>query len=281
MTNQRQRYLANCSLLFTELALLERPAAAKAAGFDAIEFWWPFDRPVPGDAEVDAFTRSITDAGTQLVGLNFFAGDVGGADCGVLSIPARSAEFLDNVAVAVGIGAQLRVQAFNALYGNRVEGVSPREQDELATQNLVFAARAASQIDATVLIEAVSGPKPYPLRTAADSVAVLERVRAAGRDNIGVLCDVFHLASNGDDVARVIKEHASVIRHVQLADAPGRGEPGSGALNIDRYLASLDDSGYQGWIALEYRPTTAATADSLSWLPVERRGVNRENTPST
>src|SRR5689334_19988395 len=100
-------YLVNCSILFTELPLLERPAAAKAAGFDAVEFWWPWpDQPVPSDASVAAFVGAVRDAGVQLVGLNFFAGDLAGPDCGVLSIPSRSREFTDNVDVTVGIGAQ-------------------------------------------------------------------------------------------------------------------------------------------------------------------------------
>jgi hydroxypyruvate isomerase len=89
------RYLANCSLLFAELPLLRRPAAAREAGFTAIEFWWPFAAPVPADAEVEAFVGAVADAGVRLVGLNLFAGDVAGPDCGVLSIPARTSELRD------------------------------------------------------------------------------------------------------------------------------------------------------------------------------------------
>ena len=130
MQDHGLRYLANCSMLFTEHPLLERPQAAKDAGFDAVEFWWPWpDQPDPGDAEVAAFVSAVGDAGVQLVGLNFFAGDLAGPDCGVLSIPDRAAQFRANIDVAVGIGEQLGVSAFNALYGNRVEGVTPEEQD--------------------------------------------------------------------------------------------------------------------------------------------------------
>src|SRR5438105_15710136 len=103
MSGHSLPYLANCSMLFTELPLPERAAAARAAGFDAVEFWWPLASPVPGSAEIDRFTRSIRDAGVHLVGLNFFAGDLAGPDCGVLSIPARSSEFRDNIDVTVGI----------------------------------------------------------------------------------------------------------------------------------------------------------------------------------
>jgi hydroxypyruvate isomerase len=279
MRDHELNYLINCSMLFTERPLLERPAAARAAGFDAIEFWWPWpEQPVPADAEVDAFVRAIRDAGVRLIGLNFFAGDLAGADAGVLSIPDRSAQFRDNLDVAVGIGEHLEVRAFNALYGNRVDGVSPEEQDELARENLGRAADAAARIGATVLVEPVSGPKPYPLRTADDAAAVVAAVRSKGHENVGFLCDLFHLANNGDDVDAAIARHADITSHVQIADHPGRGEPGSGELDLDRYLSDLAGRGYAGWVGLEYKPTTD-TETSLQWLPIERRaarGLTRE-----
>jgi hydroxypyruvate isomerase len=270
MTDHSLPYLVNCSLMFTEEPLLRRPAAARAAGFSAVEFWWPFATPVPSDHEVDAFVEAVGDAGVALVGLNFFAGDLAGPDCGVLSIPGRSGQFRDNIDVTVGIGERLGVRGFNALYGNRVDGVDPAAQDELATENIALAAKAAARIGATVLIEPVSGPKPYPLRTAGDAVGVVQRARAAGAGNVGFLCDLYHLASNGDDLDAAIATYAGVIAHVQIADAPGRGEPGSGELDLDRYLAMLEDHGYRGWISLEYKPTTTTEA-SLAWLPRERR----------
>jgi hydroxypyruvate isomerase len=267
------RFAANCSLLFTETPLLERAAVAADAGFSAVEFWWPWpEQPVPADHEVGAFVDGIRDAGVQLVGLNFFAGDLAGSDCGVLSLPDRSQQFRDNLDVAVGIGRELGVGAFNALYGIRVDGVSAQEQDELADANLVLAAEAAAAIGAVVLVEPVSGPKPYPLRTASDVAAVLARVRAKGPTNVGMLADLYHLATNGDDLDRVIATYADSIAHVQLADAPGRGEPGTGDLDLDRCLQLLEERGYDGWVALEYKPTTS-TLESLQWLPRERRGT--------
>ncbi len=264
-------YTANCSMLFTELPLYARPAAAKEAGFDAVEFWWPWpDEPVPAERDVEDFVTAVTDAGVTLTGLNFFAGDLAGPDCGVLSIPDRSGLFRDNVEVTVGIGERLGTRGFNALYGNRVEGTATREQDELATENLVLAARAAERVGATVLVEAVSGPKPYPLRTAAAAVAVVERVRAAGGGNVGFLCDLFHLANNGDDIEAAIAAFAGVTAHVQVADHPGRGEPGSGTLDLDRHLCALEAAGYTGHVGLEYTPSTTTEA-SLRWLPRARR----------
>jgi hydroxypyruvate isomerase len=273
MPDHNLNYLANCSILFTERPLLERPAAAKAAGFDAVEFWWPWpDQPVPADADVDAFVRAVRDAGVRLVGLNFFAGDLAGPDCGVLSIPNRSAEFTDNIPVTVGIGEQLGVSAFNALYGNRVDGASSAEQDELARRNLGAAAHAAARAGATVLVEAVSGPKSYPLRSADDAVAVVNAVRVDGHPNVAFLCDLFHLANNGTDLDEAIAKHTDVTGHVQIADCPGRGEPGTGELDLDRYLNDLTGRGYAGWVGLEYKPTTD-TETSLGWLPRERRAA--------
>jgi len=273
MLDHGLRYLANCSMLFTERPLLQRAHAAKEAGFDAIEFWWPWpDQPVPGDRLVDAFVAAVRDAGVALVGLNFFAGDLAGPDCGVLSIPDRAAEFRDNVDVTVGIGEQLGASGFNALYGNRVEGVNAGEQDELGREQLGLAADAASRIGATVLVESVSGPKPYPLRTAADSAAVVRAVREVGHDNVGFLCDLFHLANNGDDVAAAIAANTDVTAHVQIADCPGRGEPGTGDLDLDGLLGALVAHGYTGWVGLEYKPSTD-TETSLDWLPRSRRSA--------
>jgi hydroxypyruvate isomerase len=265
-------YEVNCSILFTELPLLERPAAAKEAGFGAVEFWWPFASAVPSDREVDGFVRAVGDAGVRLAGLNFFAGDMPGGDRGLVSWPARSGEFRDNVDVTVGIGERLGCRAFNALYGNRVDDADPTAQDDLAVENLALAGRAAARIGGTVLVEPVSGADRYPLLTAADSVAVIDRVAdETGVGNLGLLCDLYHLAVNGDDLDQAIATYADRVAHVQIADAPGRHEPGTGTLDLDHHLADLAAAGYGGWVGLEYKPS-GASADSFGWLPRERRG---------
>jgi hydroxypyruvate isomerase len=266
MSDHGLRYEANLSILFTELPLLERPAAARAEGFTAVEFWWPWpEQPVPGDRDVDAFVSAVQDAGVQLVGINFFAGDLAGRDCGVLSIPSRVQQFRDNIDVTVGIGERLGVSGFNALFGNRVDDASPEEQDALGRESIAAAAKAADRIGATVLVESVSGPKPYPLRTAADAVSVVDDVRATGAANVGFLMDLYHLAANGDDLDAAIAAYADRIAHVQIADYPGRGEPGSGTLDLQHYLGVIEAAGYSGHVALEYNPTTT-TLDSLAWL---------------
>jgi hydroxypyruvate isomerase len=278
MSDHGLPYLANCSMLFTEHPLLDRPRAAKEAGFAAIEFWWPWpEQPVPSDTDVTQFVAAVRDAEVHLVGLNFFAGDLAGPDCGVLSIPSRAGQFRDNIDVAVGIGEQLGVRAFNALYGNRDPDVSADVQDELAREQLGAAADATNRIGAHVLVESVSGPKPYPLRTAADAAAVVRAVRDDGHPNVGFLCDLFHLANNGDDVAAAIAAYTSLVTHVQIADCPGRGEPGTGDLDLDGLLALLVAEGYAGWVGLEYKPTTD-TETSLDWLPKPRRAVGSRTT---
>jgi hydroxypyruvate isomerase len=263
------RFDLNLSILFTELPLLDRPAAARRAGFDAVELWWPWPVAVPSDGEVDAFVRAVRDAGVQLVGLNFFAGDMPGGDRGLVSWPARSAEFRDNVDVTVGVGAQLGCRAFNALYGNRQDGVAPEEQDALGAENLALAARAAQRVGGTVLVEPVSGAPRYPLRTAADALGVIDRT---GEDNVRLLLDVYHLAVNGDDVDAAVDAAAGRIGHVQIADAPGRHEPGTGELDIDGHLRHLAATGYDGWVGLEY---SAAGDHPFDWLPRERRSARR------
>jgi hydroxypyruvate isomerase len=161
------------------------------------------------------------------------------------------------------------VRVFNALYGNRLDGIDPAEQDALAVDNLAFAAGAADRIGATVLVEPVSGAPRYPLLTAADALTAVARVPA---DNVRLLADLYHLSVNGDDVDAVIARYAGEIGHVQVADAPGRHQPGSGRLPIGRWLAALDEAGYAGWVGLEYVPDGPSAA-SLDWLPPAERAT--------
>lgn len=265
-------YTVNCSILLTDLPLLDRPRAAREAGFTAVEFWWPFATPTPADTEVTAFVRAIEDAGVQLTGLNFAAGDMPAGDRGILSHPDLTTAFRDNVDIAVGIAETLGTRAFNALYGNRADGVAPEAQDEVAAANLAFAGQAADRIGATVLVEPVSGAPRYPLKTAADAVRVIDLVQSEhGQNNLRLLADLYHLHVNGDDVTTAISDHSVRIGHVQIADAPGRGEPGTGELRLDAHLGQLLAYGYSGYIGLEYKPTRA---DTFDWLPKADRAAN-------
>ena len=264
-------YTVNCSILLTELPLLDRPGAARNAGFEAVEFWWPFDTPTPPVADVTAFIRAIQDAGVQLTGLNFAAGDMPAGDRGILSNPAMTQAFRDNVEIAVGIAESLGTRAFNALYGNRIEEYSPATQDQVGAENLAYAARAADRIGATILVEPVSGAPRYPITTAADAVHVIDRVHSEhGATNLRLLADLYHLHVNGDDITAAIDDYASRIGHVQIADAPGRGEPGTGEIPLRTYLEQLAGHGYRGYVGLEYKATKP---DTFEWLPRAERGA--------
>uniref|UniRef100_A0AAU1M0D9 TIM barrel protein n=1 Tax=Streptomyces sp. NBC_00148 TaxID=2903626 RepID=A0AAU1M0D9_9ACTN len=271
-----QRFDVNLSILFTELPLLERPAAAAAAGFTAVELWWPWiETPTPAQAELDALKKALDDAGTQLVGLNFYAGRLPGPDRGALSLPGEESDrFRANIDVAADFAASVGCTALNALYGNRVEGVDPAVQDELALENLVLAARAAHRIGATLLIETLNATESplYPLVSAPAGIEVVDRVNeATGLGNATFLLDLYHLSMNGEDLSQVIKTYAAKTGHVQIADNPGRGAPGTGSLPLERLLDELTEAGYAGRVGLEYKPGDRPSAEAFDWLPVEAR----------
>nr|WP_260407661.1 TIM barrel protein [Planomonospora venezuelensis] len=242
----------------------ERPAAAAGAGFDAVELWWPFDGPCPADREVDALRRSIEDAGVHLAGLNFDAGDMAAGERGLLSRPDSSARFRANVDVAVGLAGRLGCRVLNALYGNRVPGLSAGAQRDLALANLSRAARAAAGIGATVVVEALNSHEnpDYPITS---SAAAFEVIEAVGEPNVAFLADLYHLHRMGEDVLGLIGTSAGRFGHVQIADDPGRGQPGTGGMPYSQIFERLRAAGYRGRVGLEYRPV-GPSAGSFTWL---------------
>ncbi|MFE6161383.1 TIM barrel protein [Streptomyces sp. NPDC056486] len=267
-----QRFNVNLSILFTELPLLERPAAAAAAGFTAVELWWPWvDAPTPEQSELDALRAAITDAGVELVGLNFYAGQLPGPDRGALSIPGEESEkFRANLPVAADFAKSLGCKALNALYGNRVEGVAPAVQDELALENLVLAAREADRVGAVLLVEALNKPESprCPIVSADAAIAVVDKVNSAtGLGNAKFLMDLYHLSMNGEDLPAVIDRYVAQTAHVQIADNPGRGAPGTGSLPLEELLDQLRKAGYEGYVGLEYKAGDRPSADAFGWLP--------------
>lgn len=144
--------------------------------------------------------------------------------------------------------------------------------------HLAAAGRAADRIGATVLVEPVSGAPRYPLRRAADAVAIIDRVRAVtGVGNLGLLFDLYHLTVNGDDVPAAITDFGDRVAHVQIADAPGRHEPGTGSLDLAGHLGALAAAGYDGWFALEYSPS-GASVDAFTWMSPDH-GAQRSAPP--
>jgi hydroxypyruvate isomerase len=239
------RFAANVSMLFTELPFAERFAAAARAGFEGVEFWWPGDEPVPH--------------GFEVVLMNFDGGDVAAGERGIVNDPAR---WRAHVPVAVELARSLGCPRMNALVG--LDDGRPRdEQLGRAAEAVAFAARAAHPI--TVLVEAINtlDHGPYLVSSTAAAAAF---ARAVGEPNVAVQYDVFHMTRMGEDVEAALREHIDVIAHVQIADHPGRGEPGSGSIDFEALFALLDELGYDGWVSAEYRPT-GRTEDSLTWLP--------------
>ena len=260
------RFDVNCSILFTELPLVARSAAAKAAGFDGVEFWWPWAGMVPTGAEADAFVGSIGDAGVELVSLNFHAGDMAAGERGILSHPGRAGEFREHIAACVEIAGRTGCTRLNAPYGLRADGTDPDTQDAVAIGNLRLAAEAAGKVGASVLVEAINSVDipGFPVDTSARAMTVIEQV---GAPNVGFLADLYHLAKMGEDVAEVLARYRDTIMHVQVADPPGRGAPGTGALDFEPAFAALARDGYTGWVGLEYAPSDAAdSAGSFGWL---------------
>lgn len=252
------RFDVNLSILFTELPLLDRPAAAAVLGFDAVELWWPFAGPVPGDAELDALAAAIDDAGVRLVGLNFDAGDMAAGDRGLLSARSTSQRFRDNVDVAVGFAGRMGTRVLNALYGNTAEDTD----HDLALENLALAVTAASRIDATVVVEAINAHENprYPLTTSKAALEVVDQVPGTA-----FLADLYHLHRMGEDPASLVTNHADRFGHVQIADSPGRGQPGTGEIDWTEVFDLLAASPYDGHVGLEYKPVGPST-DSFGWL---------------
>ena len=259
------RFAANLSIMFKEAPFLERFDRARAAGFGAVEFWWPAGEDL---GEVRA---AVADAGLDVVLVNFDAGDMPAGDRGLLSDPERAHEFRDNVPVALELAEQLGCQRLNALVGLER---SPEDRDAqlaLARENVGWAADEAARIGAEVLIEAVNTFEngPYLLHTTRQSA---DFVRAVGRPNVKLQYDAYHMQRMEGNLVATLREHIGDIAHVQVADSPGRGEPGTGEINYPYVLGVLEELDYDGYVGLEYNPTTEKTEDSFAWIPEELRG---------
>ncbi|WP_166844407.1 hydroxypyruvate isomerase family protein [Isoptericola sp. BMS4] len=254
---------ANVSLLFTEVPYEHRFRAAADAGFTTVESWWPFAEPHPGDDRLDELAGLVDDAGVRLTGLNFFAGDMPAGERGVACRPERAGELDANAEALLRVARATGCRGFNLLFGQLDAGVDGTVQRAAAVGAYRRAADAVADVDGTVLVEplAVGLNGSYPLTTHHDALRLAAEV---GSERLALLLDTFHLASNGVDVAAVPDEAAGRVGHVQLADAPGRGEPGSGAVGWEAFAGALRGAGYAGTVAAEYKPTCDTTS-SLAW----------------
>jgi hydroxypyruvate isomerase len=253
---------ANVSILFPELPYLERFAAARAAGFAAVESWWPFTVGVPARAETDALLAAVDRAGVRLTGLNFWAGDMPAGQRGMAVHADRAEELAANVALVAEIAGATGCRHFNLLYGQLAEGQTAEAARAAAGRAFRTAVEGVRSLGGTVLLEPLARGLngAYPIQTAAQVLDFLDaEVPGPGA---ALLFDTFHLGHNGEDLVAVAEAYAHRVGHVQLADAPGRGEPGTGTLPIDAALAALVEGGYTGRAAAEYVPTT----HSFGWV---------------
>ena len=254
-----KNYVANCTLLYAHEPPLKQAAAAVADGYRKLEFWWPFDSPVPSNTDVSTFVDSVKSSGAQVIALNFTLGDSSDGGRGIVSHPQRSAEFAEHLDVVAAIAEQLGIRRCNVPFGVRRPGCTDEEHRRVAVENLVRASARLLPLGAVPMLEPISGAQDYPVETAAQAVDIIEQVEAtAGRPGaVGLLADLYHFAANGEDIEAVLRRHIGRIVHVQVADFPGRHEPGTGGLDIDRYLKLLHALGYRGEVALEYIPSLA------------------------
>lgn len=254
---------ANVSILFTEHPYWERFAAAAAAGFDEVESWWPFAAPDPDPAEVDDLLAAIRDAGVRLVALNFWAGDMAAGERGVATDAERSEELHRGIPALRAIARRTGCARFNLLVGRIHNGSDRDSQFEHAVRTVAAAAREVADIG-TVLLEPLSGlPEgTFPLITDVDVMAFLERV---GEENTALLFDAYHLGANGVDIVAAAERTVGTVGHIQLADVPGRGAPGTGTLPLAAAVDSLIEHGYTGSIGCEY-VAGGPTLDTLGWV---------------
>lgn len=257
------RFSLNVHMLYTEAPLLERFELAARAGFGAVECWWP------AGESLDAFREAVDASGLTLVLLNFDGGDAAAGDRGLLSDPRRVERFRDNVPVALELAASLGCRRLNALAGLRCDDVDADEQIALAVENARWAADRAAAQGADVLIEPINrfDNGPYLLQRVDEAVAFIERLE---RPNVHLQFDVYHAQRTEGNLAALLQRHAERIAHVQIADSPCRGFPGSGEIDFPFVMRQLERLGYTGHVGLEYLPW-GSSDEALRWLPADVR----------
>lgn len=256
------RFAANLSLLFTEVPLLDRFAAARAAGFAAVEMQFPYAET----KEVLAARRA--GAGLPLVLHNLPPGDWAAGERGIAIFPERIAEFREGVARAIDYAGALECRQINCLAGLAPPDAERTRLRATLVENLTYAADALGRAGIRLLMEPIND-RDMPgffLNRLADAAAVLE---AVGSENLFIQADLYHMARMGEDLVDSLTAHRARIAHVQIADAPGRHEPGTGGIDFATAFATLDRLDYDGFIGCEYLPA-ADTEAGLGWLSAYR-----------
>ncbi|MFY8084757.1 MAG: hydroxypyruvate isomerase [Rubrivivax sp.] len=251
------RFAANLTMLFTEHPFLDRFERAAAAGFQAVEFLFPY-----AWSAADLRQR-LSENRLQLVLHNLPAGDWDAGERGIACHPERVDEFRAGVERGIAYARTLGVDQLNCLAGKVPEGLTEPELRRTFVANLRYAAAELKKADLRLLIEPINTfdiPGFYLNRTQ-QAVDILDEV---GADNAFVQYDLYHAQRMEGELAATLSRHLSRIGHIQLADNPGRHEPGTGELNYAFLFAHLDRIGYRGWVGCEYKPA-AGTEAGLSW----------------
>jgi hydroxypyruvate isomerase len=263
------KFAANLTMLFNEADFLDRFELAAQAGFRGVEFLFPYACPIP------ALGDKLRENRLELVLHNLPAGDWGAGERGIACHPARRGEFEQGVALALEYARALGVKQLNCLAGILPSGVEPERAHATLVANLVFAARRLQEEGIALLIEPIN-TVDIPGFFLTGTRQALDIIAQTGSDNVFLQYDIYHMQRMEGELAATIAAHLPLIRHIQLADNPGRHEPGTGEINYRYLLERLDAIGYTGWIGCEYKPRTT-TAAGLDWL---QDYVHSERKPS-
>jgi len=258
------RLAANLTMMFNEVDFLDRFEAAAQAGFKGVEYLFPYDFPASElKARLDQF-------GLTQVLHNLPAGDWGAGERGIACHPDRVEEFKAGVDTAIEYATALGCAQVNCLVGIAPEGVHPATLRQTVVDNLTFAADKLKAAGIKLIIEAIN-TRDIPGFYLCGTQQALDLIAETGSDNIGVQYDIYHMQIMEGDLAPTMEKHLASIDHIQLADNPGRNEPGTGEINYPFLFSFLDKIGYQGWIGCEYKPATT-TLDGLGWADAYLKG---------
>lgn len=252
------RLAANLSLLYTEHDFLDRFAAAAASGFKGVECQFPYA------FSAEQIARELKQHQLEQVLINLPAGDWESGERGIACHPDRRAEFRDGVEQALSYAALLGNRRINCLAGIPPIGVSADEARTTLIENLRFAAKRLQEAQIQLLVEAIN-TRDVPGFYLNRSTQTLELIAEVGSPNLALQYDVYHMQIMEGDLSHTLATHLNKIGHVQIADTPGRHEPGTGEINYPFILNTLDRLGYDGWVSGEYVPATTTDA-GLGWI---------------
>jgi hydroxypyruvate isomerase len=252
------RFAANLTLMFNEVPFIERFSEAAQAGFEAVEFLFPYDYPV------DELARQLRTNRLRNVLFNMPPGDFAGGERGIASLPGREEEFRTGVARAVEYATVLGTPQLHVMAGLLPEGADRALHRATYIDNLRYAAEQTARHGITVLIEPINTrdiPR-YLLNTQADAHAIREQI---GAPNLKVQMDFYHVQIVEGDIAMKVRQYLPHIGHIQIAGVPERNEPDTGEVNYAYLFRLLDELGYEGWLGCEYRPAKG-TREGLGWM---------------